>query len=199
MLPEPGTDQTLRRKYPQGFMSGTTGQIQKIVPANGWALCSLPALQIPHSDHRATLAASVTMRQGPVFAVTPYQRPPGQGVFEELDMLRTSREHQHTVCGEMRRSAGLLHLVCIPQPSTGGKWLVENSTFAPFTSDEGQDKERVPSNSVELALKKITLCYFQLKVIGGMWWINKGKRKLQEWLIKLSLFYIHNKCFCRLL
>lgn len=103
-----------------------------------------------------------------------FNKGPRREIFEELDMLCTSRERQHTVSAEIRRSAGLLHLVCIPQPATGGKWLVENSTFAPFRIDEGRDKGRVPSISVELAIKKKrTLCYFRLKVIEVDEWTKE--------------------------
>lgn len=38
-------------------------------------------------------------------------------------MLCASRERQHTISAKIRRSAGLLHLVCIPQPPTGGSDL----------------------------------------------------------------------------
>lgn len=52
-----------------------------------------------------------------------FNKGPRREIFEELDMLCTSRERQHTVSAEIRRSSGLLHLVCIPQPATGGSDL----------------------------------------------------------------------------
>lgn len=67
-------------------------------------------------------------------------------------MLCTSSAPHHAVTAETLRSAGLLHLVCIPQHSTG-KWLVENSYL---NGDEGNEKGRDPgsSYSVDLNMEK---------------------------------------------
>lgn len=132
----------------------------------------LTAINRRHWRHRLPHGRGLALQ-------SQFNKGPRRKISEELDMLCTSRERQHTVSAEIRRSAGLLHLVCIPQPATGGKWLVENSTFAPFRIDEGRDKGRAPSNSVELAIKKKK--DFVLLSIKGHWggWVNKGGKHLE--------------------
>lgn len=52
-----------------------------------------------------------------------------------------------------RTLAGLLHLVCIPQPPQGsGSWKIP--PFVALRVDEGRDKGRDHSNSVELTHTK---------------------------------------------
>lgn len=143
MLPKPGTDQT---SWPKIFLrglwqQGSACQCLSFLPIARYANTSQWSVSRRHWRHQLPCGRGQT-------------KATGRRVLRSWTGLRTSREDQHTISGEMLRSAGLLHLVCIPQPSTGGKSLVENSTFAPFRSDEGRDKGRVLSNSVELALKK---------------------------------------------